>query len=95
VGIGKDMCAGLPVSRKRNPGYRSGDLLDAMYDRGSSDMMDALAKRAILMGNAVYVDVGDLDGCAIEQKDGDDGNQQKTNGRVPKPIFAAKSHSYC
>ena len=32
---------------------------------------------------------------AAIQKDGDDGNQQKTNGRVPKPIFAAKSHSYC
>ena len=73
--VGKDMRARLPVNGNRNPGYRSGDLLDAMYDRGSSDMMDALAQRAILMRNTIYVDVGDLDGCAIEQKDGDDGNQ--------------------
>jgi hypothetical protein len=39
------------------------------------------------------MDVGDLDGCAIEQKDGDDANQQKTNGSVLKPVFAAKSHN--
>jgi len=88
------MRAGLQVNGKRNPGYRSGDLLDTMNDRRSSDMMDALAKRTILMGNTIYVDVGDLDGCAIEQQDGNNGNQQKTNGRILKPVFAAKSHNY-
>jgi hypothetical protein len=39
----------LPVNGNRNPGYRSGDLLDAVYDRRADNIVDALAKRAILM----------------------------------------------
>jgi hypothetical protein len=69
------MRAGLPVNGNRNSGYRSGHLLDALHDHRASDIVDALAKRAILMRNTIYMDVSDLDGCAIEQKDGDDGNQ--------------------
>jgi len=56
--------------------------------------MDALAKRAILMGNTVGMNVDELDGGAIQQKHGDDGNEQKTHPRALSPKFAGLAHNY-
>ena len=94
MSVRKDMLAGLPFKGNCDPNHRNGDLLNARCDRGSSDVMDALAKRTILMCKAVQMDVSELDCGAKEQKDGDDGNEQKTRSRVLCPKFAGFSHNY-
>jgi hypothetical protein len=76
------MQAELPIRRDRNPGELSRDFLDAGCDRGSNDVLDALAKDAILMDYTVCMEVRDLDGGGKEQECGEQGNQQKTPRRV-------------
>jgi hypothetical protein len=88
------MLAGLPFKGDHDPKHRNGDFLNARHDRGSSDVMGALAKCAILMCKTVQMDVSELDCGAKEQKDSDDGNEQKTHPRVLCPKFADSPHNY-
>jgi hypothetical protein len=45
-------------------------------------MVGALTNYAVLVGCTVHMGVHNLDRCAEEQKDGDDGNKQKTRPRI-------------
>ena len=76
------MQAELPIQGNRNPGQLSGDFLDAGCDRGPNDVLDALAKHAILVGNTVHMEVRDLDCRGKEKEYGNQRNQQKTPRRV-------------
>jgi hypothetical protein len=49
VRVRKNMFAGLPFKGDHDPNHRYGDLLNARRDRGSSDVMGALAKCPILI----------------------------------------------
>ena len=76
------MQAELPIQGDRNPGELSRDFLNRRCRRGSHDVLDALAKHAVLVGHAVRMEVRDFDGGGKEQQYGNQANQKKTRERV-------------
>lgn len=94
IRVPKDLFSSFEIKGNGDPGYRNGELLYARCHRGSSDIMSALAQRAILMFKTVQMDVGELDCSAEENEDGDNGEEQKTHPRVLWPKFAGSAHNY-
>jgi len=80
--IGEDARAVLALNGNGNSSECNENLSDGMNRGGPYYMMGALTNHTVLVRCPVHMDVHNLDRSAEEQKNGDDGNKQKTHARI-------------